>query len=392
LRINTNIQAIDAQRNLMASGNALTKSIEKLSSGLRINRAADDAAGLSISEKLRSQIRSLAQAQRNAQDGISMLQTAEGALTEVHDMLQRMRELAIQASNDTLSGQDASGINTEVQQLRSEIDAIRDRTRFNGKDLLTGSLITTAGGASATDLVLNDTITNGTTDSAVITSLDVSGARAGTPFTFSGSGSNITLTRASDSVSQTISVAAINANGSSTLDFSALGVKVTMVSTAGMTAAGVVTGLTNAVNDTVITTGTGSANLQIGPNASDSLNVAFIDMSVSGLGLTSVLNNYNASQSVTNAQAMITAVDAAVQTVSTMRAGLGATQNRLEHTIASLGVTHENLSASESRIRDADFAEEMVGFTKNQVLQQAGTAILAQANHLPQNVLQLLRG
>ncbi|MFN0073314.1 MAG: flagellin, partial [Chloroflexota bacterium] len=150
MRINTNIQAIDAQRNMLATQNSMSKSIEKLSSGLRINRAADDAAGLSISEKLRAQVRGLAQAQRNAQDGISMIQTAEGALTEVHDMMQRMRELSIQASNDTLSSQDSAAINTEVQQLRAEVDSIRDRTKFNGKALLTGSLLTTLGGATAT--------------------------------------------------------------------------------------------------------------------------------------------------------------------------------------------------------------------------------------------------
>lgn len=391
MRINTNIQAIDAQRNLMMSGSGLTKAIEKLSSGLRINRAADDAAGLSISEKLRSQIRGLAQAQRNAQDGISMLQTAEGALTEVHDMIQRMRELSIQAANDTLSGQDASGINVEIQQLRTEIDAIRDRTRFNGKQLLTGNLVTSLGGVTASDLILNDVVD--AASDTIVSAIDVSSARAGATFTLTSTAANtITLTRSGDNVAQTINVAAIAANGTQTLDFTMLGVKLTLASAGGVTAANVITGLTAAANDTIVTTGTGSANLQIGPNATDTLTIAFVDMSVAGLGLTTALDNFNVTQSVANAQAIITAADTAINSVSVMRGGLGARQNRLEHTIASLGVTHENLSASESRIRDADVAAEMVNFTKLQILQQAGTSILAQANQLPQNVLTLLRG
>ena len=391
MRINTNIQALDVQRNLMTTSGMMSKSIEKLSSGLRINRAADDAAGLSISEKLRSQIRGLAQAQRNAQDGISMLQTAEGALTEVHAMLQRMRELSVQASNDTLSAQDTLGVNTEIQQMRAEIDSISVRTKFNGKSLLTGSLVTSLAGATGADLVKNDTITNGTTDSAMVTNIDVAGERASDTFTFTGAGTSLTLTRSSDSAAQTVTTSAIAANGSATLDFSSLGVKVSLASTAGQTAAGIVVGLTDASNDTILTTGTGSANLQIGANASDTVSVSFTSMSISALVLTTTLNNYNGAQTVTNAQAMITALDTAIQAVSTQRADLGARQNRLEHTINSLGVTHENLAASESRVRDADIASEMTTFTKYQILQQAGTAILAQANQVPQGVLSLLR-
>src|SRR5581483_6132910 len=148
--VNHNIFALDAQRNLEATGSSLAKSVERLSSGLRINRAADDAAGLSISEKLRSQVRGLDQAQRNAQDGISMIQTAEGAMNEVHDMLQRMRELSLQAANDTLTGNDRGAINTELQQLKQEIDGVRDSTKFNGKALLTGALATTLDTANST--------------------------------------------------------------------------------------------------------------------------------------------------------------------------------------------------------------------------------------------------
>jgi flagellin len=174
MRINNNPMAVDAQRNLMLSGVALAKSVERLSSGLRINRAADDAAGLSISEKLRTQVRGLAQAQKNAQDGISMIQTAEGAMTEIHDMLQRMRELSIQAANDTLGSQDRQAINTELQQLKTEIDAVRDRTKFNGKALLTGSLVTSQSGGTA---AAGTVVVAGTNTS--ITKVDVSQARAG---------------------------------------------------------------------------------------------------------------------------------------------------------------------------------------------------------------------
>src|ERR671932_678799 len=149
--VNHNLYALDAQRNLAASGMSLSKSVERLSSGLRINRAADDAAGLSISEKLRSQIRGLDQAQRNVQDGVSMIQTAEGAMNEVHDMLQRMRELSLQAANDTLDDKDRGAINTELQQLKTEIDSVRDRTKFNGKALLTGNLATSQSGGTLTN-------------------------------------------------------------------------------------------------------------------------------------------------------------------------------------------------------------------------------------------------
>lgn len=394
VRINTNVEAINAQRNLGATALAFGKSIEKLSSGLRINRAADDAAGLSISEKLRAQIKGTNQAVRNAQDGISMIQTAEGALTEVHSMLQRMRELAVQASNDTLSDADRTAVNTELQQLKAEVNGISDRTKFNGKELLTGSLVTSLGGATAADLVVGDTLA--TTATAMVTEIDVSGAQAGETFTFTGSGTSLTLTRGTDSVGQTITVGAIAANGSSTLSFSELGVEITLQATSsGKAAADIVTDLTAAANDTILTSaGSGSANFQIGAAASDFISVSFtrVDISASGLSdLNTALTSFNGSQSVANAKSLITAVDTSITSVNSTRANLGAYQNRLEHTIANLQVAAENLSASESRIRDVDLAAEMVAFTKSQILQQAGTAILAQANQAPQSVLSLLR-
>ncbi|MDR7414838.1 MAG: flagellin [Armatimonadota bacterium] len=388
LRINQNIAALNAHRNLVATDNALSKSLERLSSGFRINRAADDAAGLAISEKLRAQVRGLAQAIRNAQDGISMIQTAEGALNEVHAMLQRMRELALQAANDTLSNEDRAAINQEIQQLRAEIDNVSSRTTFNGKKLLDGSLVTSLNASS--ELRDNLAITGGT-ESAFVTKVDVSAARPGTTYTLTGSGTSLTLTRA-DGVAQTITVSGISAGGSQVLDFSQLGVKITVASSGGITGANLVTALTNTANDTITTAaGSGSANFQVGPAAGDSISVSFAKVDVAALGLTTALDNFNTTQSVANAQALVTALDAAVNTVSTQRGKYGAAQNRLEHTVASLGVAQENMSAAESRIRDVDMAQEMVQFTRNQILLQAGTAMLAQANAAPQVVLQLLR-
>jgi flagellin len=400
MRINTNVEAFNAQRNLSATGNVYAKSVEKLSSGLRINRAGDDAAGLSISEKMRAQIKGLAAAQRNAQDGISMIQTGEGALNEVHSMLQRMRELAVQASNDTLSDEDRTSINTELQQLSSEIDATRDRTKFNGKNLLTGSLKTTLGGATGTDLVVGDQLA--TTAVAAVTAVDVSGARAGTTYTLTASGATgLTLTRGGDSVAQTITVGALGANASGTLDFSSLGIKISLQANAsGKAAADIVTDLTAAANDTIVTAaGSGSANLQIGAGSADAMSIAFSEISVDTLnggaaGLDTILTTLNtgtAQRTVANFQSLMNTLETSINYVSSQRGTLGAAQNRLEHTIANLGVAQENLSASESRIRDVDMAAEMVNFTKTGILQQAGQAILAQANQAPQGVLSLLR-
>ncbi|HLI26406.1 MAG TPA: flagellin [Chloroflexota bacterium] len=399
MRINHNLFALDAQRNLSLTQMSLSKSVERLSSGLRINRAADDAAGLSISEKLRAQINGLDQASRNAQDAISMIQTGEGGLNEVHSMLQRMRELAVEASNDTLSDADRANINSELQQLLAEINNIANTTQFNGKYLLNGSLVTQLGGTAGSDLVVGDLLATG--GNAMVTKIDVSGAKAGDTYTFSSSAAGtITLTRASDNVSQTINVSNMAANASQTLNFSQLGVSVTLqTDAAGKTAADIITDLTAAANDTIVTTGGSSnANYQIGANASDFINVAFVNVGTSGSGvnaamsaLNTALGNFNTTQSVSNAQALITAVDGAITFVNSVRSTLGAYQNRLEHTIANLGVSHENLTASESRIRDADIAEEMANFTRDQILQQAGTAILAQANQVPQGVLTLLR-
>ena len=390
MRINTNVEAFNAQRNLATTAMNYAKSVEKLSSGLRINRAGDDAAGLSISEKLRAQIKGTAQAQRNAQDGISMIQTAEGAMNEVHSMLQRMRELSVQASNDTLSTSDRQAVGSELTQLVSEIDAISNRTNFNGKGLLDGTLATSqSGGTAQAGLV----VVAGTNTS--ISKVEVTAAQAGKTYTMTNAAGVITLDDGAGN-SQAVTVGAAAAGGTSVLDFNKLGVKVTVSSVAGETGANIAAGLTA---KTVITAaGSGSANFQIGAGTTsyDALTVSFskVDTSASSLNVAASVTAFNAGggQTVSNAQAIITAVDSAITSLNSTRGTLGAAQNRLEHTIANLGVAQENLTASESRIRDVDMAAEMVNFTKTGILQQAGQAILAQANQAPQGVLQLLRG
>jgi flagellin len=264
LRINSNVEAFNAHRNLTGSSQKLAKSMERLSSGYRINRAADDAAGLAISERLRGQVRGLAQAQRNAQDAVSLVQTAEGSLTEVHAMLQRVRELAVQYKNGSLSATDRTSIQSEVNQLASEIERIGSSAQFNGIKLL---------------------------------------------------------------------------NASTTVSF------------------------------------------QVGANDGEVI-------AVSTFTLTSAVAS--TTFSLTDAAA-ISNIDAAIASVSENRATFGAVQNRLEYALNNLATYQENLMASESRIRDVDMASEMVDFTKLQILQQAGTAMLAQANQAPQSVLSLLR-
>jgi flagellin len=314
--------------------------------------------------------------------------------------MQRMRELGVQASNDTLSTEDRDAVNTELQQLAAEVNNIGDTSRFNGKNLLTGALTTTLAGATGADAVVGDTLTT-TGGNATITGIDVKGARAGETYTMTFSGTNLTMTRGSDSVAQTIAVGALGANASSSLNFSQLGVSINVqADTGGKTAVGLATDLGTAAsnNDSIVTAaGSGGANFQIGANASDAISVSFSEVRLNGTvggnltALNTALTNFNTTKSVANAQSLITAVDNAINTVNDRRSVLGAAQNRLEHTINNLGVAGENLKASESRIRDADMAKEMAGFTRNQILQQAGTAILAQANQIPQGVLSLLR-
>lgn len=390
MRINTNVEALNAQRNLNVTGQMYAKSIEKLSSGLRINRAADDAAGLSISEKLRSQVRGVNQAIRNSQDGISMIQTAEGALNEAHDIVQRMRELSVQAGNDTLSSADRVAIGDELSQLRDEIDGIASRTNFNGKNLLNGSLSVAQDTGTST---LNIGSAIGTT---AVTALDVSGAEAGETYTasYDAGTDTLTLTRGSDSVAQSVAVV----NDSQTFDFSELGVSFTLTGTDLADDIGAVLD-----GETIVTSaGSGNATFQIGADTGQTIDAAFNAMASNAIGggttVDAAVNTYaalNASSTDADfkaaANTLRDSLDVALQDISAQRSELGSVQNRLEHTVKNLGVASENLAASEARIRDADMAAETVAFTKAQILQQAGTAILAQANQAPQSVLGLLR-
>jgi flagellin len=380
--INTNINALNAQRNLSATANAFASSVEKLSSGLRINRAADDAAGLAISQKLQAQVTGLNQAQRNAQDGISMVQTAEGALTEVHSMLQRIRELAVEAANSTVSSSDAASVDTEITALRAEIDRIAKATTFNGQSLTTGAL--------SVSQLAGSLAVNGNLGAAVVAAIDVSGGKGGATYTLtSQAGPKVTL---SDGLGHMQQVT-VGANAQ-TLNFDTLGVTVTISGTD--TAANIAAALDA---KTITTTNTTQANFQVGANATDSLLVSFADAQITAAGYGNWNANITAFHTATTtgngiiaaAQALITSSDTAIGYISTTRGNLGAVENRLQHTVASVSVASENLNASKSRIQDLDIAAEMVNFTKTQILQQAGTAILAQANSAPQNVLTLLR-
>ncbi len=392
--INTNVNALIAQRNLGISSMSLAKSTERLSSGFRINRAGDDAAGLSIAEKLTAQIRGINQASRNAQDGISMIQTAEGALAEVNSMLQRIRELTIQASNGTLSGVDLQAIAGEVSQLQAEIDSITTRVKFNGQNLLTGSL-STAVDTGTSSLEENAALTSSNAV-ATVQNVNVLNAAAGTAYTITIAGSNVTLTATvgGSTIAQTLTAANQTTATSQSFNFDALGVSFNVVTTtanANNTSANLAAAL---LADTPLlntTAGSAAATFQIGAEAGQTLAVNFDAVTIAAMSLTTAMNNFTGGPSSVTAAALLTAVDIGIDYVNSKRSNLGAAQGRLEHTINNLGVTSDNLAASRSRIRDVDMAAEMVQFTKAQILQQAGMAILAQANTEPQAVLQLLR-
>jgi flagellin len=362
--INHNMGAMNANRNMGINATNAGKSMEKLSSGLRINKAGDDAAGLAISEKMRGQIRGLDQASANAQDGISLLQTAEGGLSESHSILQRMRELAVQGANDTMQTNDRTAIGTEMTQLNEELDRIGNTTQFNGKVLLDGNF--------GVKYDATSTVKEGT---AKVTDITVSGARASATITLVNTANKVTAT---DELGNVQVVAAAGANYTGTLNFDKLGVSVTV---ANQDMSG-----TAWVGGTVKTGATADQQLQIGANNGQVLGISVSDMRSTALGVNGVSVSSN-----TTANAAIVSIDTAIGTVSTQRSKLGAWQNRLEHTIANLGTSSENLTSAESRIRDVNMAKEMSTFSKNNILSQAAQAMLAQANQQPQQVLQLLR-
>ncbi len=394
IRILTNVDAINAQRNLGQTSASFSRAVGRLSSGLRITGAADAAAGLSISEKLRAQGRGMSQAIRNAQDGISLVQTAEGALGEVSALLQRIRELALQASNGTLSSNDLQTTADEVVQLRDEINRITQQTEFNGTTLLDGGLVTAIAGASEVDVG----VAVGTLSGMVFSAVDVGGAAGTSQFTLSASATSLTLrgTLGGTATSQTLTVAAMAGGGIQSFNYSQFGVKFTIAGTQS-DATLLAANLGNNTSNDLIQTGAGGAlTLQVGASAGQTMAVTISDAQANAIGsggghasLNAAVVAFDAAEAA-EASNLVLSVDQAITDISTVRSTLGAAQNRLGHTIANLGVGVENLSASESRIRDADVAKETVDFVKAQILQQAGVAVLAQANSAPQSVLALL--
>jgi flagellin len=441
LRINQNIAAQNAYRNLSITDGQMSKSLEKLSSGFRINRAADDAAGLSISEGLRSQIGGLKVAVRNSQDGISVAQTAEGALNETTSILQRMRDLAVQASNAGSNDTEAkAAAQKEFGQLNSELDRIGGNTSFGKSKLLDGSFGGTfkstgttnvgtpaSAGVAAIPATLPTTATQGAfsftletvgganVHNALGQDTSTAGGAASTP---PGAGIVVDIpaaatgvTRSAADIAKAVNTALETAlkangyqgnevsmtsstatNGDTTFSMSGNGgftftdtntVLTGASGTAGVAAVGL--GIADtATTPPVAVTNSNSGQFQVGANVGERMNISIGAVDSKTLGTANM-------DLTTDADTAISMVDKAIGSVSDTRATLGAYQNRFEHTINNLNVSVENLSASESRIRDTDMAQEMVGFTRNQILTQAGTAMLSQANQASQGVLSLLR-
>ena len=387
LRINQNIAAQNAYRNLSVTDNQMSKSLEKLSSGFRINRAADDAAGLSISEGLRAQVGGLKVAVRNAQDAISVVQTAEGALNEVTSMLQRMRDLAVQASNASLDADAKAAAQKEFGQLGEEIDRIGTTTAFGKSKLLDG----TFGKAAELTSAAPET----STPSSVSFTIDKIGDKEfDTPLPISASVSGDYSAQDLAAAINTAVSDALKAEGlqGNELQFSAsvaadgTGVTWKANGSSDFEVGGDLSDLGITAGPSSPSANPTSGDFQIGANAGEKLGVTITEMSRSNLGIASL--NLSSTSGASDA---ITKLDSAIKSVSDQRAELGAFQNRFEHTINNLNVSVENLSASESRIRDTDMAQEMVSYTRSQILTQAGTSMLSQANQASQNVLSLLR-
>jgi flagellin len=392
--INTNVASLTAQRNLNSSQNSLATSLQRLSSGLRINSARDDAAGLAISQRMNAQVKGLNQAARNASDGISMIQTAEGGMSQIQDMLIRMKELATQGSNSTLADAERSFISDEMTQLRDEINNISTRTKLNGQQLLNGSF----GKALDTTSTVQVGMNLATTAQAAVTKVDISGAAAGTTFTFANAAGVLTLSDGTNSQAIDLTAVTVAAGGSYELNFNQLGVKVNVSAAASKAGADIATDLDAG---TIITTAATGAEIQVGADdaADNRLTLTFGDTRIGAtssdarmVALNTDLTAFAGATTAANSQKLLTSVENALTYVSEQRAGLGAQQNRLDYTVANLQTQAENITASKSRITDADFAAETANLTRAQILQQAGTAMLAQANSLPQNVLSLLRG
>lgn len=402
MRIQHNIMALNSQRQLGINNNNISKSLEKLSSGYRINRAGDDAAGLAISEKMRAQIKGLETATDNANDAISLIQTAEGGLQEVHSMLNRMTELATKAANGTYDDDvDRQAIQDEFDALNDEIDRIAESTNFNGIKLLDGTLnnastatvavggsgnslrVSVGGDAASTDITIgNDATKDGGTIGVTVASTGAINITLG-----SKDASSYSAKQIEDAVKNAVQKAIDDGTltnkdlANSLLSFKAEG-QTTNFNALAATNAG-----TKATTSTALG-GAAALKLQIGDtnDGYNQLNLTINDMKASSLGVKAI-----SVDKIDDATGAMKTIKDAINTVSSQRGRLGALQNRLEHTINNLGVTTENITAAESRIRDVDMAKEMMTFTKNSVLQQSAQAMLAQANQQPQSVLQLLQ-
>lgn len=460
MRINNNLMAQNTARQLGIGESNTAKSMEKLSSGFRINKAGDDAAGLAISEKMRGQIRGLTQASRNAQDGISLVQTAEGALNETQSILQRMRELAVQSASDTNSANDRAEIQKEISQLSSEVNRISTSTEFNNKKILTGTLgvtvsdTTTLGNVDMGSDTKAATYTINTTGVVLATSreIDITAVAdnlvdANGTLVINGTsietkvGENVAtladrinsakigVTATFDSVTHVLNIKTDDVGADATLSISAGVQDIVLTASADDDSAdaasitagqnlqnfiatditgGAVAVSSISIKDNTVTVNDGSAKgltftvkqdggsdtittgsaltLQIGANENQEMSLTINNMSSASLGVDAVDVTTQGG-----AKAAITTIQNAIDTVSGERSKLGATQNRLEHTIKNLDTSAENLQAAESRIRDVDMAKEMMEFTKNNILTQAAQAMLAQANSAPSGVLQLLK-
>lgn len=401
MRINTNLNAMTALNSATKNTALAGSSMEKLSSGLKINKAADNATGLAISEKMRSQIRGLDQASQNTQDGISVVQTAEGAIEEVGNIVQRMRELAVQGANETNTGSDRAKISEELTQLHEEIDRIAESTQFNGKDLLNGAntvrvenghKISQAGAGNANDKVKIE-VQDGFDFDDLDTELklkikDADGKIDSSNILDKGYGVTITGT---DNNTKT----KINQGGTITVtDNNGKSIKFTVTDAAGVDFANdVVLGKKEPTKTEISGK---EISLQVGANTSDSqtLKVKIENVSTKSLGLdgdTITKMAKEGTKGTTAANDMIKSLDKALERVNTSRANLGAMQNRLETTASNLTTSNENLTAAESRIRDVDVAEEMMNLSKLNLINQAAQAMMSQAKSQPEGVMQLLR-
>ena len=405
MSINTNVVSINAQRNLVLSGNSLATSMQRLSSGLRVNSAKDDAAGLAIAERMNTQVKGLAVASRNANDGISLAQTAEGALGKVGDMLQRMRELAVQSGNATNSKTDREALQAELKQLRDEVDRVAKTTSFNGAKLLDGSF---TGAVFQVGANSGDNITVGALANTKVTELGTStygtsqAAVAGQTSMVSGIVSATAADRSvvvsgANGVSKTVEIA----QDANVTDDEALG-KVLAAINSVTADTGVVAFLSDDgtknidyrfeadMNATSPTAGLATAYITFGDTDTVELVAAGDVEEVSGAAGGKGIDKIDIGTQA-GAWEALQRIDNAIDKVNSARGELGAIQTRFEKTVENIDIQNENLTAARGRVVDADFAQETANLSRTQILQQAGTAMVAQANQLPQQVLSLLR-